>query len=98
MNVGFLKCNIDATIFSDVAVAGYGWVLRDSLNFFIACDIDMLDDLDSVYECEVIWLLEDMTSIHDAGYFNVIFESDAEVVIDAINLSEEIRSEFDSII
>lgn len=60
--------------------------------------MDKMDDYDSALECEAIWLLKAMTWICDAGYTNVVFESDVKVVIDTINSSEKTKTEFDSII
>lgn len=77
---------------------GYGWVLRDSHGVLLACGMDKLEGLDSVRECEAIGLAEAMLWVHEAGYTNMVFESDAKVVIDAIKSSEENRAKFGSII
>lgn len=95
---GSLKCNTDAELFSDVHAAGYGWVLRYSHGVMRAYSMDKMKGLDSVRECEAIGLAEAMLWVYEAGYTNVVFESDAKVVVDAVKSNEEDRTEFGSII
>lgn len=58
----FLKCNVDAALFSYSNSTGFGWVLRDSNGLFVACGVDMLSGLFTIRECEAIGLLRQETT------------------------------------
>ncbi|XVF71911.1 hypothetical protein PTKIN_Ptkin12aG0078100 [Pterospermum kingtungense] len=94
----YLKCNIDAAIFSDSLSTGLGCIVRDSNGAFVASRMDKLAGLPTIKECEALALLEAVKWMLSLGLKNVVFEYDAKLVIDAIRSKAVDQSEFGSII
>ncbi|KAJ9556757.1 hypothetical protein OSB04_011371 [Centaurea solstitialis] len=95
---GFIKCNVDAAIFHSNVVAGFGAVLRNSNGEFIAAKATPINSLPSVRECEALAIFDALLWVSNREDSNVIIQSDAKVVVDAIYTSTTNCSEFGDII
>ena len=95
---GFLKCNTDAALFRDESRTGIGAVIRDEKGNFFAARSYRFHGLPPVRDCEALGLLGALEWVVESGLQQVIFETDAKLVVDAINSSEDDISEFGDII
>lgn len=95
---GFLKCNVDAATFQQYPKAGLGSVLRNCNGDFIAAKASPIGSFPPVRECEALAILDALKWISSREDRNVIFESDAKVVVDAIYDDTSDHSEFGDII
>jgi ribonuclease HI len=91
---GWFKCNIDAGFFRDSNSTTTGWCLRDHMGRFIMAGTTRLDGNYSVIEGEAKALLEAMKEMEQRHISNVIFETDAKSVVDAIQYFHGGNSEF----
>jgi hypothetical protein len=91
---GWFKCNIDAGFYRDLNSTTTDWCLRDHMGRFIMAGTTRLDGNYSVMEGEAKALLEAMKEIKQRRISNVIFETDANSVVDAIQLFHGGDSEF----
>jgi ribonuclease HI len=95
---GWFKCNIDAGFYKDANKTTAGWCLRDHVGRFIAAGTTWLNGNYSVIEGEAIALLEAMKAMEQRWIANVIFETDAKSVVDAIQYFHGGNSEFSLLI
>jgi ribonuclease HI len=91
---GWFKCNIDAGFYRDLNTTTTGWCLRDHMGRFILAGTTRLDGNYSVIEGEATALLEAMKELKQRRISNVIFETDAKSVVDAIQFLHGGNSEF----
>ncbi|KVI00791.1 hypothetical protein Ccrd_020955 [Cynara cardunculus var. scolymus] len=94
----FLKCNIDAATSENSNSAGFDAILRDSRGTFISTKATPNTSLPPVCECEAYSLRDAILWVQGRGLFNVIFETEAKIVVDAIYDKSHDISEFGDII
>jgi ribonuclease HI len=95
---GWWKCNVDASLTQNPNMVAWGWCIRDARGAFIAAGTNSCSSNVSVAEAEALGLLEAMREATVHGWFNIIFESDAKVVVDAIHATHHGNSEWSSLI
>jgi ribonuclease HI len=95
---GVLKCNVDASFYNMAGATGWGWILRDSMGQFQLAGTNILHSPLSVLEGEAMALIEAMEEVVHRGYSYVIFESDSQLVVDAISSRQVGLSEFSILI
>ena len=78
---GFVKCNIDATVFHEEGKSSWGIVVRDSQGLFMHGASRLVDGLFLVRELEAMGLREALSWIKNLGLYQVIFESDSLHVV-----------------
>ncbi|XP_019166689.1 PREDICTED: uncharacterized protein LOC109162442 [Ipomoea nil] len=71
---GFIKCNVDATLFG--SGAGYGVVVRNSEGKFVAACIGRLHCADDPYMAKTMAVKEALTWMKTHSFNNIILESD----------------------
>lgn len=81
---GFLKCNVDASVPDHSVAAGFGAVIRNHSGDFISAKSTPIAFRPSVRECEAYALRDAIQWVANMTDSNVIFETDAKVVVDAI--------------
>ncbi|XVE54414.1 hypothetical protein DITRI_Ditri03aG0079200 [Diplodiscus trichospermus] len=89
-----LKCNTDASLSQDSNTTGFGMILRNELEGFVACRTKSLSGVLTVAEAEAMCLLKAMQWIESMGLKDVIFETDAKQIVDAMEKPKEDFSEF----
>ncbi|XVF87254.1 hypothetical protein PTKIN_Ptkin18bG0104100 [Pterospermum kingtungense] len=96
----FVKCNCDAAIFPGNGMIGVGMVLRDATGELLTCKMMQIPGTPAVkeYEALALALYEAITWVSVSGYERVIYETDAQVVVQAIKNSMADTTEFGSII
>lgn len=73
-------------------------VIRDSDGKFVACRTRILPSLVDVKEAEALALRESLYWVASLNFFNVIFESDSKIIVDATNCPMSNPIEIDSLI
>jgi hypothetical protein len=94
--LGWYKCNVDAGFHREVTKTTAGWCTRDYLGRFITADTCWKEGHLSIVEGEA--LLEAMKAMEQHGATQVIFETNAKSVVDAIHNIHGGISELSSII
>ncbi|GAU41353.1 hypothetical protein TSUD_390390 [Trifolium subterraneum] len=94
----WLKCNVDASFSQASGHMGWGWCLRNSNGVFVAAGINMSTHKLTIVEGEAMAILEAMCEAISRRWFNIVFESDSKVVVDAIHANHQGVSELSSII
>ncbi|GAU26279.1 hypothetical protein TSUD_224710 [Trifolium subterraneum] len=95
---GWLKCNVDASFSQASGHTGWGWCLRNSNGVFVAAGTNMSTHKLTIVEGEAMAILEAMREAISRRWFNIVFESDSKVVVDAIHANHQGVSELSSII
>lgn len=93
--VGIKKCNVDAGVFFDDEKVGYGCVVRDGTGSFVAGIQGSWVGLFSPSVAEAMGISEALSWLKTFGIDQVIVESDALGVINAINNDTVDESEHD---
>ncbi|XP_058741168.1 uncharacterized protein LOC131613523 [Vicia villosa] len=96
--VGWLKCNVDAGFNNYHQTTNRAWWLRDNLGRFLVAGVAWDKGITSPIEAEALALKEAIQTAITMNLNNVIFESDSQVVIHAINSTVTGKSEFNIII
>ncbi|XVF69162.1 hypothetical protein PTKIN_Ptkin11bG0058900 [Pterospermum kingtungense] len=96
--LGFVKCNVDATVCSSTQVVGLGLVLRDDTGSFLACQMVLYASSLMTKEAEVLGPLTALSWACFMNYSKVVFEMDVKTVVDAIKYYKEDATEFGSLI
>ncbi|KAK6148628.1 hypothetical protein DH2020_019540 [Rehmannia glutinosa] len=94
----YLKCNVDASICSLSKATGFGMVIRNDAGEFLAARTLSVQGQYQIKEVEAIGLKEALSWIIGLGMNNVIFETDAKVVVDGVVVSVSGELEFDAIL
>jgi ribonuclease HI len=76
----------------------YAWCLRDVSGAFIAAGSNCCNFNVTVAEGEALAILEAMRHCVEHGWTNIIFESDAKVVVEAVHAKKQGNSELSSIL
>ncbi|XP_012087681.1 uncharacterized protein LOC105646438 [Jatropha curcas] len=84
---GFLKINLDASVFSGGTVAGVGLVCQNSFGEFIAAKTMLLHGQFNALHAEALSVREALSWIKAKAWSSIIVESDALMVVNAINSS-----------
>jgi ribonuclease HI len=95
---GRYKCNIDVGIHVEARKTSVGWCVRDHRGQFVLGGSSWIDGRCSPYEGEALALLEAIKELQQRGFTNVIFETDAYIIVGAIRRRNTGVSEFSSII
>jgi ribonuclease HI len=95
---GKYKCNVDVGIHADARKTSVGWCVRDHRGQFVLGGSSWINGRCSSHEGEALALLEAMTKLHQRGFTNVIFETDAQNIVGAIHRRVNGVFEFSSII
>lgn len=96
--IGFLKCNVDATVSESSSMAGYGAVIRNHNGVFVSAKASPINFLPPVRECEALAIRDALQWVSNRDDKFVIFETDAKIVVDAVYDSFNDESEFGDII
>ncbi|CAN1285866.1 hypothetical protein LINPERPRIM_LOCUS19136 [Linum perenne] len=96
--VGFLKCNTDAATFADTGRSGAGMIVRDHSRRTIKHRRASWAGLWNSKEAEAKAMLEALSWVETEGFRQVLFESDAEVVMKAIQRGDVDITEFGELI
>ncbi|XVF73428.1 hypothetical protein PTKIN_Ptkin12aG0201100 [Pterospermum kingtungense] len=94
----FVKCNCDAVVFHDIGKTSMGIVLRDEVGDLLAYKMLKLLGLPEVKECEALALLEPISWVCTLGYHQVTFETDSQLVFNALKHNLCHNTEFGVII
>ena len=81
---GFVKCNIDVTVFREEGKSSLGIVVRDSQGLFLHAASRVVNDLFQVRELKTLGLREALSWIKQLGFERVIFETDSLQVVQAL--------------
>ncbi|XP_065868718.1 uncharacterized protein [Euphorbia lathyris] len=95
---GSLKCNIDGAIFKELGSSGMGAVIRDEVGTFLFCSSSFIPSTKEPRVIEALAIRTSMIWLATMRYTNVEFESDAKMVVDAIQSEKQDISEFGSLI
>jgi ribonuclease HI len=95
---GRLKCNVDAAFHNGGKITSGGWCVRDDSGQFIRAGTHWLRGELSIIEAEALALLEAMRTTCQMNMQNVIFETDAQIVVGATNSNHVGVSLFSTII
>jgi ribonuclease HI len=95
---GWLKCNVDAGFHNDGRITSGSWCIRDEMGQFILAGTQWKRGAFTVPEAEALALLEAMQTTCNMNLENIIFESDAQVVTDAVHATNVGISMFSTII
>jgi hypothetical protein len=82
---GWLNCNVDAGLHNEGRIISGGWCIRNDVEQFIRTRTNWRQGGYSIIEVEALALLEAMLAACDQNLKHVIFESDAQVVVEAIH-------------
>ena len=96
--LGFVKCNIDATVFREEARSSWGIVVRDSQGLFLHAASRVVHGLFHVRELETMGLREALSWIKQLGFKRVIFETDSLQVVQTLQNRHADFSEFGALI
>ncbi|XP_075473866.1 uncharacterized protein LOC142504911 [Primulina tabacum] len=80
----FLKCNVDATFFTETRSMRFGMVVRDTEGKCIGCRSMVMEGLYEVKEGEAMGLCEALSWIREMNFNQVIFGMDAQIIVKAI--------------
>jgi ribonuclease HI len=94
----WFKCNVDASFHHDIGKTSMGWCVRDSLGRFVLAGSIWINGMCTVNEGEALAILEAMKELHTRGYTNVTFETDSQIVANAIYHVHSGVSEFSELI
>ena len=83
--LGFLKCNFDATIAKKNQWIGFGYIIHNEKGELIRAKNGHKTRSNNVLEAEAISCREALLWIKDKGLANIIFESDSQLLVRAIN-------------
>lgn len=83
--VHFLKCNVDAAIFSSKGYAGFGCIIRDHLGYVIAATHGRLPGIQNPSLAEALGIREALSWIKSLNLSNILVESDALLIVKALN-------------
>ena len=95
---GFVKCNIDATVFREEGKSSWGIVVRDSQGLFLHAASRVVNGVFHVRELETMGLREALSWIKQLGFKQVIFETDSLQVVQALQNRDADFSEFGALI
>ncbi|GAU30587.1 hypothetical protein TSUD_392780 [Trifolium subterraneum] len=84
---GWLKCNVDAGTHNAGRIISGGWCIQNDGGQFIRAGTNWVRGAYTILEAEALALLEAMKSVCEMNLQQVIFESDALIVVEAINSS-----------
>lgn len=88
-NSGFVKCNVDASVFRDPAGMSFGGIVRGTNGEFIAAIQDAFVGNFPPLIAEAVGLREVLSWIKERGFASVIIESDSKLLVDAIRSDGE---------
>ncbi|XP_038715125.1 uncharacterized protein LOC120008837 [Tripterygium wilfordii] len=86
-SVGWLKCNVDGALFQAQNKLGFGWVLRDGLGQMQAAGSGALRGFLDAGLAEALSFREALRWLKDNVISNVIIESDALIIVQAMKSS-----------
>ncbi|KAK2433837.1 hypothetical protein QL285_019052 [Trifolium repens] len=92
------KCNVDVGLHDDATKTSSGWCVRDYRGNFVMGGSSWINGRCSSSEGEALALFEAMSTLQLQGYTNVIFETDAHNIVNAIRSRKQGVSEFSVII
>ncbi|GAU46165.1 hypothetical protein TSUD_301250 [Trifolium subterraneum] len=95
---GWYKCKVDAGFHNEMNKTSTGWCLRNHWGRFVRVGTYWKEGKCSTIEGEAIALLEAMREMEHQGITHVIFETDSNSVVDAINKLCAGTLEFSSLI
>ncbi|XP_073121019.1 uncharacterized protein [Henckelia pumila] len=84
-----LKCNVDAAVIDNYSHFGYGCVLRNTYGVVIAATHGRLQGHLNAMLAEALSIREALSWLKSLGFSHIIVESDALLVIEALNNSSE---------
>ena len=82
---GFLKCNFDAAIAKQNQRIGLGYIIRNEKGELIEATNGHKTGSDNKLEVKALSCREALLWIKDKGLANIIFESDSQLLVRAIN-------------
>ncbi|XVF43106.1 hypothetical protein PTKIN_Ptkin02bG0013700 [Pterospermum kingtungense] len=92
--LSFIKYNCDAVIFQDRAKIGICIALQDKDGNLLAYKMLHFLGIPTIKETEVVALFPVVSWIHELGYTQVIFESDSQLVVKALQCTIYKDTEF----
>jgi ribonuclease HI len=95
---GWQKCNVDASFNDEIGRMSWGWCLRNFDGAFIAVGTNVSMHQLSTLEGEAMALLEVIREASIRGWSNIAFESDSQLVVDALQINHMGVSELNYII
>jgi len=95
---GTIKCNMDAAIFQNNAVAGYGICYRNSEGELLLGKSAIIHSSLSVLEAEAIALLEAMKLSISSRFHHVYYETDSKILTKAILSNTIHHNEFGDLV
>ncbi|XP_058732901.1 uncharacterized protein LOC131604482 [Vicia villosa] len=93
-NLGWFKCNVDAGFNSQKGTTNRGWCVRDNFGHFIFAGAAWDVGTYSILEAEVMALKEAILGAINLNLRQVIFESDSQMVVQALRTKHSGSSEF----
>ena len=83
---GFLKCNFDAAIAKQNQWIGFDYIIRNENGELIGVKNGHKTGSDNILEAEALSYREALLWIKDKGLANIIFKSDSQLLVRAINM------------
>ena len=93
-STGMLKCNIDGAIFQNSNSVSVGMMLWDDTSSFVIVRSTYFNGLGSIREVKIIDLVEAIHWVLSIGFPQVLFELDANSVVDGITSTVQNISKF----
>ncbi|XP_031111802.1 uncharacterized protein LOC116015770 [Ipomoea triloba] len=81
---GYYKMNIDVAMDTGRRCMGFGWVVRDEFGAIVGVLMSRINGLYSVKEAEAMGAREALSWLKQKGWAQVILETDAQVVTQAV--------------
>ena len=95
---GWVKLNVDASVFNGVDSFAVGMVLRDDKGEFIRGKNLRHAGTVNVMEAEAIGLQEALAWLEDMGVQNVVIECDSQLVTDSVQYNKEYQLEVGNVL
>lgn len=95
---GMIKCNVEASIFNNSSIVGYGMCFRDSLGQLLLGKSYYLQISATVLEVETIGWLEEMKMAIFNGMHDVIFENDSRSLVNVLYTTTALFNEFEDLV
>ncbi|XP_045800055.1 uncharacterized protein LOC123894182 [Trifolium pratense] len=94
----YLKCNVDASFLGTTNATGSGWCFRDNQGRFLLAGSNVILGRLNTIEGEAVAMKEAISEAIQRGFTHVIFESDSQILIDAISSRQQGYSTFSPLI
>ncbi|XP_073133284.1 uncharacterized protein [Henckelia pumila] len=82
-----IKCNVDAALFNNPPRMGYGGIIRDHRGMVVGAIHGCIPRIQNPAIAEALGIREALSRLKEFDYHHIQIESDAKIVINALNSS-----------